>query len=105
MPVAVLTPEELEELVCRAVRRVLEERPVNDSATEDMLSTEQAAAALGVKPKTVAGWIRSGRLPASRPGGRQWRIARADLTACSRTAGSAVDPKDAAREMLATLRR
>lgn len=43
------------------------------------LSIEQVAKRLGYHPNTIKTWIRDGRLPASRPGGRQVRIALSDL--------------------------
>jgi excisionase family DNA binding protein len=58
----------------RALRRVLEERPVNDS----ILTTDQAAESCGRAEKTVREWCRAGSLPATKRGGG-WRIRRTDL--------------------------
>ncbi|MFI6128349.1 helix-turn-helix domain-containing protein [Micromonospora sp. NPDC051141] len=48
--------------------------------SNDMYSVEQVAARLGLHVRTVRGYIRAGRLPATRIG-KQYRIARADLDA------------------------
>lgn len=47
---------------------------------QEMYSAEQVAEQLGLHVRTVRGYIRSGRLPATRIG-KQYRIARADLDA------------------------
>jgi hypothetical protein len=65
MQLVLMTPEEL---VTRAVRKALGEQSAAAPAGEDRLTTKQAAAVIGVRPKTLAGWIRSGRHQASRPG-------------------------------------
>ncbi|MHC4470590.1 MAG: helix-turn-helix domain-containing protein [Planctomycetota bacterium] len=46
---------------------------------EDLLSTGQAARLCSVSPEAVHGWIKSGRLRASRTAGGHYRIARSDL--------------------------
>lgn len=66
------------------------------------LTTDQAAAAAGVEPKTIREWISSGRLAATKRG-RQHRIARADLDRATR--GDTQDPREAAAESLRALRR
>ncbi|WP_243710332.1 helix-turn-helix domain-containing protein [Micromonospora sp. KC213] len=48
--------------------------------SNDMYSVEQVAERLGLHVRTVRGYIRSGRLKATRIG-KQYRIARADLDA------------------------
>ncbi|MDM4780474.1 MULTISPECIES: helix-turn-helix domain-containing protein [unclassified Micromonospora] len=48
--------------------------------SNDMYSVEQVADLLGLHVRTVRGYIRSGRLRATRIG-KQYRIARADLNA------------------------
>ncbi|MEE3921927.1 helix-turn-helix domain-containing protein [Micromonospora sp. BRA006-A] len=48
--------------------------------SNDMYSVEQVADLLGLHVRTVRGYIRSGRLRATRIG-KQYRIARADLDA------------------------
>jgi excisionase family DNA binding protein len=45
---------------------------------QDVYSVEDVAALLGLHPRTVRSYVRSGRLPAARIG-KQYRIARADL--------------------------
>jgi len=42
-------------------------------------STKEVANILGVHQKTVAAWIRAGRLRAVRPGTRDYRIHKEDL--------------------------
>lgn len=46
-----------------------------------MLTPEEAAELISVHPETIRRMIRDGRLPASKPGGRYWRIDPADLAA------------------------
>lgn len=45
------------------------------------LSCSDVANMTGVKKRTVWGWIRSGKLRASRPGGRNYVVKREDLEA------------------------
>lgn len=45
------------------------------------ISTGKAAEILGVCQDTIRRYIDSGRLPATRPGGRQWRIKVDDVEA------------------------
>lgn len=77
MPAHVLTSDDLEPLrrELAELRALLQVRPVGDT-----LTTAQAAAVAGVKPKTVRGWVESGALPATRHR-RRLRIARRDLEA------------------------
>jgi excisionase family DNA binding protein len=50
--------------------------------TDDrVLSTEEAAELLGVKPKTVRLWAKTGKIPARRVGGKLWRFSRAQVLA------------------------
>ncbi len=72
--VVVLSPEQIEEVVRRAVRAELQQ------ATPEVLSTEQAARLVGVERDTICGWIKQG-LPTAGRAGRQHRIRRADLEA------------------------
>ncbi|QLQ40459.2 helix-turn-helix domain-containing protein [Micromonospora robiginosa] len=48
--------------------------------SNDMYSVDRVAEVLGLHPRTVRGYIRAGRLRATRIG-KQYRIARADLDA------------------------
>lgn len=45
---------------------------------EQLLTPEQAAERLAMKPRTVKDWLQKGKLPASRAG-KCWRIREADL--------------------------
>lgn len=47
----------------------------------DLLSVSEAAAMLNVHENTVKVWIRENKLPASKHGGRNWKIDRADVVA------------------------
>jgi excisionase family DNA binding protein len=47
----------------------------------DLVSVTEAAAMLDVHENTVKTWIRDGKLPASKHGGRNWKIAREDVVA------------------------
>lgn len=47
----------------------------------DYLTTKEIAEILKVHPKTVSHWIRKGRLPAIRPGTRNYRVAKVDFEA------------------------
>jgi excisionase family DNA binding protein len=58
----------------------------NDQNFDELLTAEQVAEALKVKPDTVRSWIQSGSLSASRPGngirpGRKYRVRRSDMDA------------------------
>lgn len=55
-------------------------RPAPPAAARDLVSTADAAAALGVSAKTLRAMIARGDLAATRVG-RLWRVARADLDA------------------------
>ena len=77
MTVVVLTPEQLQDLVERAITRALARAP--GEPVGDVLTTEQAAELAGVTPKTVRTWIAEG-LPARRHR-RRLVIRRADLDA------------------------
>jgi len=45
-----------------------------------LLTVEQAAATLQIRPKTVKGWLREGKLTGCKIG-RQWRVREVDLDA------------------------
>ena len=60
--------------------------PKNAPDLDELLTAEQVAQILKVKPDTVRSWIQAGSLRASRPGngarpGRKYRVRRADLDA------------------------
>ncbi len=60
--------------------------PRNEPDSDELLTAEQVAQILKVKPDTVRSWIQSGSLRASRPGngtrpGRKYRVRRSDLDA------------------------
>jgi excisionase family DNA binding protein len=76
--VVVLSPEQLEELLERAVRRALDRRPA--PSADDYLTPDEAAAIAKVDPSTIREWIRAGRLAARRAGSRV-RVRRGDLDA------------------------
>ena len=44
-----------------------------------MLKTREVAKILGVKPRTVSKWIRSGELKAVKINGHTWRVRQEDL--------------------------
>lgn len=45
-----------------------------------LLTVEQAAATLQLRPKTIKGWLREGKLTGCEIG-RQWRVREVDLDA------------------------
>jgi excisionase family DNA binding protein len=111
--VAVMDARELEELVARAVKREVQ-AAVEDlrraaAAPDDLLDTAQAAEVAAVSTETIRDWIARRGLPAHRPpGGKEYRIRRADLVAflASPTArrpppaGGPIDLASRAREVL-----
>ena len=46
---------------------------------ERLLTPDQVAERLSLSVLTVRAWLRSGRLPGVKPGGRVWRVRDADL--------------------------
>jgi excisionase family DNA binding protein len=46
---------------------------------EELLTCQQVSEALGVSVNTVWRWIRDGKLPAKKLGGKLYRIYKADL--------------------------
>ena len=44
----------------------------------ELLTAEQAAAALQLSPKTIKGWLRAGKLTGCKMG-HQWRVREVDL--------------------------
>lgn len=69
----------LEDLVRRIVREELDARD-RDAGDADLITTEQAAARLGMSPSYIRDARRAGRLPAKRIG-RAVRFAIADVDA------------------------
>jgi excisionase family DNA binding protein len=45
---------------------------------DTLLTVEQAAATLQLRPKTLKGWLRAGKLTGCKIG-RQWRVREVDL--------------------------
>ncbi len=109
-PVVLLSQEQLEEIVERAVERALGrvgQAPAPLPAT-GYLTVAQAAKHAGCSEDTIREWIHAGRLPRRRVGaGRgHYRVALADLEAAMR-AGDAppVDVGDLAARIMARGRR
>ncbi len=73
----ILTPEELEALVERAVRRAT---PVMAAPAPEVLTREQAAELLQVNPHAIPRLVRDEGLPAHRLGS-QWRFRRSEILA------------------------
>ncbi len=48
---------------------------------EKLLTVQQVADQLQVRPKTVREWLKSGQLKGVKIGGRQWRVKESDLQA------------------------
>jgi excisionase family DNA binding protein len=72
-----VSPEEVERHVAQ-----MGQRAPGPLGPERLYSTDEAADYLGVHPQTVRGWIRAGRLPASRLAGQKSiRIRSSDLQA------------------------
>ena len=46
---------------------------------ERLLTPDQVAERLSLSVLTVRAWLRSGRLPGVKPGGRVWRVRELDL--------------------------
>jgi excisionase family DNA binding protein len=80
--------QEIRETRRESVRR-------GDSVSDELMTVEQVASELRVKPPAVRSWIQTGALRASRPGnglkpGRKYRVRRADFVAF--VAGSRASP-------------
>src|SRR4051812_45680542 len=78
--------ETIRQVVREEVRAALEEHILRRAAPAEparlplaLLTVEQAAEQCHAKPKTVREWIRSGRLPAAKAGGRRYLVALEDL--------------------------
>ena len=46
---------------------------------DKLLTPEQAAERLQISPLTVRKWLREGKLPGVKPGGKVWRVREKDL--------------------------
>lgn len=77
--IVVLTADQLEALVSRAVTDALAKAGAN--APADVLSCEQAAELIGVHPHTVPKLVRDKGLPTLRRIGKLWRFSRRDVLA------------------------
>ena len=75
--VLVLTPEEVRDLVRKAVREELDAR---GDLNRDVLTAEEVAALLSVHPKTVTKLVTREGMPAHRLG-REYRFSRSEITA------------------------
>ncbi len=75
--VALLTPEQLADLLEQAAERGAA-RALAAASGGDVLTTSQAARVAGVTRKTVNEWIAAGKLPAGRRGARR-TVRREDL--------------------------
>lgn len=47
---------------------------MNEPVTVELFTVEEVATRFRVKPRTVYRWIKSGRMPAIKTPGDQWRI-------------------------------
>jgi len=77
-----VSPEQLEEIVNRAVERALAGAGQGGPAEKDILTVAEAGEIANRSPETIRDWIASGRLRAlPRSGRQQYRIRREDLEA------------------------
>lgn len=44
-----------------------------------LLTPEEVADRLAIKPRTIREWLRDGKLKGVKPGGKLWRIRESDL--------------------------
>lgn len=61
-------------------------------APERLLTPAQVAERLSLSVLTVRAWLRSGRLPGVKPGGRVWRVREHDLDEYIRGLGRGDSP-------------
>lgn len=54
-------------------------RQMGTNKESRLLKTKDVARRLGVSPRTVAGWIRDGILPAVKMNNHSWRVREDDL--------------------------
>jgi excisionase family DNA binding protein len=74
--VVVMSPEELEATIVRALEPMLREvAHLKRERAEDLLSISEAARLLRVSPRSVQRWVKAGLLPGI-PAGRTHRIRR-----------------------------
>ena len=77
--IAVLTAEQLEDMMERAIDRALAKAGTN--APGDVLTCEQAAELIGVNERTIPKLVRDKGLPTLRRIGKLWRFSRRDVLA------------------------
>lgn len=78
-PLVIISPEELEATIARALEPVLKEvARLKQQREDELLSISEVAGMLRVSPRSVQRWVRAGLLPAI-PAGRTHRIRRAAL--------------------------
>lgn len=73
-------------------------RPMNEQpgSPERLLTPDQVAERLSLSVLTVRAWLRSGRLPGVKPGGKVWRVREADLDEYIRGLSPSGDGRDPA---------
>lgn len=47
--------------------------------TDRLLTLKQVGEKLGLKPGTLSGWLRTGKLPGVKISGKYWRVKESDL--------------------------
>ncbi len=77
--IVVLTSEQLEVIVSRAVTDALAKAGTN--AQGDVMTCEQAAALIGVNARTIPRLVKANGLPTLRRLGKLWRFSRRDVLA------------------------
>jgi len=91
----------LEETIAQAVRVAVREELRQalaelQPANERPMTSEAAADALGIRPKTLRAWAAEGRIRGTKQG-RSWRFTRAQVEAARNACASEVD--DALRRL------
>jgi excisionase family DNA binding protein len=77
MPIDIPTADDIRAIVREELRQALAElQPAN----ERPLTSEDAASALGIAPKTLRAWAAEGRIQGTKQG-RSWRFTRAQVEA------------------------
>jgi excisionase family DNA binding protein len=78
-PLVIISPDELEATIARALEPVLREvARLKEQRGDELLSIAEVASMLRVSPRSVQRWVRAGLLPAV-PAGRTHRIRRGAL--------------------------